>query len=70
MKPTDDCCKIWPRLWWAFYWLTDESGTLLVMPYLQAPNEGDKWRVNYCPSCGADVRDCVIERKRFADEVF
>lgn len=72
MEPTEDCCKVWPKLWWAFYWMTTEDRLHLVMPYMQAPNSGhaQKWRVNHCPSCGADVRNCVVDRERFADKLF
>ncbi len=62
MKTTPECCGNWPRYWLSFQWFTIEDDAFLIMPYL-----GNQVRINYCPSCGADVRDCIVGRERFRE---
>lgn len=69
--PTPDCCAVWPQLWHLFNWMSPQGhDDVVLMPYAQAPNDATKWRINHCPSCGADVRNCVVDRARLADVLF
>jgi len=64
---TPECCNAWPRYWISFQWMTPEDNTLLMMPYVGGPDVRRRMRINYCPACGADVRDCVVSRERFRE---
>jgi hypothetical protein len=62
MEETPDCCEAWPKMLAAFYWFRfDEEPDYVAMPCIQT---SDLWRVNYCPSCGAEVRGCIVRRDR------
>ena len=64
-KPTEtkDCCAIWPQIVARFNWMRfEEAPEFSTMPVILI--EGHSYRVNYCPSCGAKVRDVVILRER------
>jgi len=55
MTPTTpDCCEVWPLLRGGLQWLEfgDEPGCY-AMASIHA------WRVNHCPSCGAERRSAV-----------
>lgn len=52
---TIPCCSAWKDIrkhiaWYAFV----EHPDMLCMPSI-----ANGWRVNYCPSCGAETRDSV-----------
>lgn len=49
------CCTAWKDIRHALAWhyFVDHPG-LLCMPSIS-----NGWRVNYCPSCGAETRDSV-----------
>jgi hypothetical protein len=53
------CCAILPKILKEFNWFsyTDEDTVekRFVMPFIETSN-GEKWRVNNCPSCGEDIR--------------
>jgi hypothetical protein len=51
------CCGVLEEL--DMEWMVTKDGTVL-MPFIEG-KDGIRYRVNYCPSCGAYVRDCVIE---------
>jgi hypothetical protein len=68
-EPTQDCCDVWIELVHLFNWkVLSNQSDLAVMPYVKG--KGHEWRINHCPSCGKDVRDCVISRERLADAIF
>ena len=48
------CCGVLEQMLIA--WFVDPAGKK-VMPYIPGEN-GEMFRVNNCPSCGACVRDC------------
>jgi hypothetical protein len=59
------CCngfrKIAKRLSWYSYGEDDEK--TLIMPFIfNAPGE---YRVNFCPSCGKNIRDIEIKESDF-----
>jgi hypothetical protein len=63
IEPTEDCCKVWGYIIHRFKWMAHEGApTLLTMPHMAVA--GQLWRVNHCPSCGKEVRYCVIEAER------
>ena len=63
MAPTPDCCEVWPKLLHLFQWMRpDGQPDLLMMPYYTVGV--DKWRINFCPSCGKEVRGCIVKRER------
>lgn len=51
------CCPVWPLLLHRFSWFRDEDGNRMMPHY---PEPGGMWRVNHCPSCGADVRSFIL----------
>lgn len=57
-KVTPPCCSVWNELRTDFGWMIPEgSPHIRIMPYIIMG--GTKWRVNYCPSCGAERRGVV-----------
>lgn len=50
------CCGVLEKMLIA--WMVIEDGTK-VMPFI-AGDDGNKYRVNHCPSCGAHVRDVRV----------
>jgi len=71
-KEAKNCCDRWPKFWPAFRWMTFEidGEVMAAMPHIQNQNEPERWRVNYCPSCGAEVRDVQIKNETLADALF
>lgn len=67
MTTTPECCNNWPGYWLSFQWMTTEDDALLMMPYVGRSDVARQMRINYCPACGADVRDCVVSRARFRE---
>lgn len=63
MEDKKYCCEVFPKILKEFNWFyyKDEklNENIYVMPYIES-REGDKWKVNYCPSCGANVMDTKI----------
>lgn len=60
---TELCCAEWPRIRPLLGWFeidAPEAGTL-VMPVIGRPEPG-ALRVNFCPSCGAPVRNATWKR--------
>lgn len=55
ISTTPDCCDVWPLLRPGLEWLefADEPGCY-AMACISAG--GTLWRVNRCPSCGAERR--------------
>jgi hypothetical protein len=54
--PTPPCCDAWPAwaddaAWYAY----EDDPTVLIMPHLA----GTRYRVNYCPTCGAERRSAT-----------
>ena len=47
-----------------FGWFSyDADRKMLTMPHLK-DKEGVEWRVNHCPACGANVRNCDVDKER------
>ena len=51
------CCGVLEKM--IIAWMVMEDGTK-VMPFI-AGDDGNKYRVNHCPSCGAYVRDVQVK---------
>lgn len=61
----NSCCEVFPKLIKNFQWFSyiDDNGKKIYsMPCL---SDCDKWRINYCPSCGAKIRDITIDEDLF-----
>ena len=71
-EETKDCCEIWPKLLPAFDWMSApiDGRVMVMMPHFQPYPQSEKWRVNYCPSCGAERRDVMISQETLADLLF
>ncbi len=54
---TKPCCEVFKKLIPSFQWMVLEKKTLL-MPHIKVGD--DRYRINYCLSCGAEVRDIQI----------
>ena len=50
------CCESFKHFINIFYWMTLDKK--YIMPYTY--QDGIKYRVNHCPSCGAEVRDIEL----------
>jgi len=62
-KPAVSCCDAFLRMAPFFRWMTHDGGETLSMPYiLDTDVDGTRWRVNYCPSCGKEVRNMDFPR--------
>lgn len=60
---TKDCCPTWPCLVDAFGWMVAQGEEdRRIMPHID--HNSKKWRINYCPSCGAERRNVVNRRNR------
>lgn len=63
-EATPPCCEVWSSLVPTFDWYRfDDFPELLAMPCVQDHN-GQQWRINYCPSCGAPRRDAITREWR------
>lgn len=53
------CCEVLPKILQEFNWFTYTDEKLnenrYVMPYIET-REGNKWKINHCPSCGENIR--------------
>lgn len=59
-KTTPDCCDIWPKIRDSFAWFQfDDYRNVYAMPCIEDVECKPVWRVNYCPSCGAERRSVV-----------
>ena len=59
-EETSDCCAAWADALSLFDWYSlEDHPDLLIMPYFFRSRKRH-WRVNYCPSCGANRRDVVV----------
>jgi len=54
------CCSAFKHFVGAFKWLSvlDSDPKEFVMPHHKA--NGEMWRVNYCPSCGVEIRNMIL----------
>lgn len=60
------CCEIFPKLIESFDWFTidnDNCGKDYIMPNIKRGIIS--YRVNHCPSCGAEVRGVRIPDRQF-----
>jgi hypothetical protein len=57
------CCKVLPHFLLSWNWMSlDDNGEVIyVLPHVS--NNGNKWKVNFCPSCGAKIKE--IKEKDF-----
>lgn len=63
------CCETFEKMLGLFGWFRVEynEGTYYTMPYLE--HSGVKWRVNNCPSCGAEVRDIELDSEKWCSKL-
>lgn len=52
------CCGVLEKM--QIYWMTLEDGSR-CMPYVIGKWNTNMYRVNYCPSCGKEVRDVILK---------
>lgn len=62
------CCKafeeIIPELgWFKTIQENKDDKIIFMMPYIE--NKGVKYRVNFCPSCGTNIRSIIIDEFDF-----
>jgi hypothetical protein len=71
IKPAFICCDAFQKTAKHFDWMSfnDDNGqNILVMPHILINNnyvDTERLRVNYCPTCGHNVRDIQLPRKQF-----
>ena len=64
----NSCCEVFPKLVKNFKWFSyiDNGKKIYLMPCLSDDIfYSDKLRVNYCPSCGANISDITIDENLF-----
>lgn len=54
---TKPCCEVLEKL--EIGWMNTEEGTRL-MPYIEG-DDGNMYRVNFCPSCGTEIRHITLK---------
>lgn len=56
-----DCCEVWRQIKPAFGWFgfVGIEPDVRIMPYITG-DDGEQWRVNHCPSCGAERRNAAM----------
>lgn len=60
------CCEVFPKIVASFNWMIPEgSPNTLIMPNITTKEA--KWRINYCPSCGKEVRSIAIDREVYRE---
>lgn len=52
------CCGILERM--NISWMEFNDGTKCI-PHIKGLSDGNLYRVNYCPSCGKQVREVIIQ---------
>jgi hypothetical protein len=62
------CCDVFPKLfnkinWFSYY---SQGVQILNMPHF-ITNEGERLRINHCPSCGTDIRSIEIEEADYIE---
>ena len=62
------CCSVFPKIatniGWIYVRYDDDSGYYFT-PYLGGTDGNIQVHVNFCPSCGADIRGIVITKDEF-----
>jgi len=55
------CCDALMKM--SIAWMQVDNG-VLCMPHIRGHSDDQLWRVNYCPSCGAYIREIMTERPK------
>lgn len=56
LQPDPDCCDVWPKIMSSFSWMSyDDQPEMLSMCHIDIG--GEKFFVNFCPSCGKPARN-------------
>lgn len=65
MDKTQFCCEPYKKMVQTFQWFSYEKDGIrhFVMPSISV--DGNFWRVNYCPSCGAETREIEIPEEEY-----
>lgn len=65
-KIDEFCCYGFERMSKKIQWMTYADGgpPIATMPYIQCGD--DKMRVNFCPSCGKEIRSINVLKKYIA----
>lgn len=56
-EQTSVCCDILEKM--NIDWMKDEDGNK-IMPFIYSNSDETMYRVNFCPSCGKNVRSIVL----------
>ncbi len=61
----EKCCESFDKIenelgWYSYDEDNEEETTIYLMPYILSHKDGNKYRVNFCPSCGKDIRNIKI----------
>ena len=60
------CCETFKKVSKSFSWFSysGNGNSILCMPNIQVGEI--KYRVNHCPSCGAEIRDIEVSVSEFS----
>jgi hypothetical protein len=55
------CCGTFEKYAKEFTWMTLEDYSIYLMPHIG----DDKYRINHCPTCGAEIRNVRFTKEEF-----
>ena len=74
MEPTKNkpyiekiCCEPFKQIIHKVNWFSytnDEGEIIMVMPNVIG-TDGNKYRINHCPSCGSNIRELKLTKAKF-----
>lgn len=62
IKTNTVCCELFAKFAALFGWFFIGEEKHLTMPFVADDENDTKWRVNFCPACGAEIRGHIYKR--------
>ena len=72
MEASIKCCEWFPRMMNQFDWfsfLDDKGDKIYCMPCVKDLDDNRQLRVNYCPSCGKEVRGIELKQVNVINQI-
>jgi hypothetical protein len=60
MNPTEPCCEVFPQIAHHFGWMSPEDEPETACLAHIKGKDGRDYHLNYCPSCGKEIRGVVM----------
>ena len=63
------CCEPFKRFIHQLSWFsyTNDEGEIIILMPCFIGSDNNKYRINHCPTCGADVRQLKLTENEFID---